>query len=241
MPARRQPTSDGGKDEAHGEGVHRGRSPQAVGHDRGGRRHGRGAGDRAVRHGQGRVRGDAQARRGATGSGCGRSRAATAPAARWRSGCWPTASTSSTCRRSSRPGRGCSTPGTTARPTPMTRTRSRWSRSAPRSLRVLVLRRGARGAADAGRPPRRAVQGEGAGSQPAAPAAVRTGSGTVQEGHHRAAGQGDPRRGAPPGPGRQDPQAARARAARRDGRDREEDQGLQQRAQGPGPRPRLAP
>ena len=34
-------------------------------------------------------------------SGSGRSRAATAPAGRWRSGCWPTASTWSTCRPSS--------------------------------------------------------------------------------------------------------------------------------------------
>ena len=80
-------------------------------------------------------------REGVAASGSGRSRAATAPAGRWRSGCSPTASRWSTCRPSSRPGSGCSTPATTARPTPTTRTRSRWSRSAPQGLRVLRLRR----------------------------------------------------------------------------------------------------
>ena len=44
-------------------------------------------------------------------NGSGRSRAATAPAARWPSDCWRLASTSSTSRRSSPPGSGCSTPG----------------------------------------------------------------------------------------------------------------------------------
>ena len=43
----------------------------------------------------------------------------------------------STCPRSCQRGPGCSTPGTTARPTPTTRTRSRSSRCAPRGLRVL--------------------------------------------------------------------------------------------------------
>ena len=42
------------------------------------------------------------------------------------------------CRPSCPPGRGCSTPATTARPTPTTPTRSPWSRSAPRGLRVLA-------------------------------------------------------------------------------------------------------
>jgi hypothetical protein len=66
-------------------------------------------------------------------SGCGRSRAATAPGGHWRSGCWPTASTSWTCpAKLSCPGAGCSTPGTTARPTPTTRTPWPWSRCAPR-------------------------------------------------------------------------------------------------------------
>ena len=40
-------------------------------------------------------------------------------------------------RRSSPPGSGCSTPATTARPMPTTRTRSRWSPCAPANLRVL--------------------------------------------------------------------------------------------------------
>ena len=119
---------------------------------------------------------------------CGRWRAATAPGARWPSGSWRMASTSWTYRRSSRRGRGCWTPGTTARPTPMTRTRWRWSRSAPRPAGAR-LRRGPGGAADAGRPPRRAVPGEGAVHQPAAPAAVGTGSGTGEEGPDRVAGQ----------------------------------------------------
>ena len=50
-------------------------------------------------------------------TGLGRWRAATAPAARWRSGCWPTASTWWMCRRSCPPGLGRWIPGTTARPT----------------------------------------------------------------------------------------------------------------------------
>jgi hypothetical protein len=62
----------------------------------------------------------------------GRSRAATALVARWRNGCWQMASTSSTGRPSCRHEHGCSTPATTARPTPTTRTRSPRSRSAPR-------------------------------------------------------------------------------------------------------------
>ena len=69
-------------------------------------------------------------RTGPTGSG--RSRAATAPAARWRSGSSRPASVSWTCRPSSPPGSGSSTPATTARPTPATPTPSRSSRSAPR-------------------------------------------------------------------------------------------------------------
>ena len=59
-----------------------------------------GAGLGPVRHRQGRLRRDAQ-RVAAGRTGSGRSRAATAPAGRWRSGCWPTASTWSTCPRSS--------------------------------------------------------------------------------------------------------------------------------------------
>jgi transposase len=45
--------------------------------------------------------------------GSGRSRAATVPVGHWRNGCWPTASTWSTCRPSCRHGRGCWTPGKT--------------------------------------------------------------------------------------------------------------------------------
>ena len=52
-------------------------------------------------------------------------------AVRWRSGCWRPVSMSLTSRPSWPPGSGCSTPVTTARPTPTTRTRSQWSRSAP--------------------------------------------------------------------------------------------------------------
>ena len=44
----------------------------------------------------------------------------------------------STCRPSSPPGHGSSTPATTARPTPWTRTRSRWSRSRTPGLRVVA-------------------------------------------------------------------------------------------------------
>ena len=100
-----------------------------------------------VRHGQGRVRGDAQARRRPTRIGCGRSRAATAPAARWRSGCWPTGSTWWTCRRSCRPGRGCSTPGTTARPTPHDAHAVAVVAVRTTGLRVLAYDDAARGAA----------------------------------------------------------------------------------------------
>ena len=158
----------------------------------------------------------------------------------WRSGCSPTASTWSTSRPSCRPGRGCSTRATTARPTPTTRTPSPWS-PAHQDAAGAGLRRRPRGAADAGRPPRPTVQGEGAVHQPVAPAAVRTGSRTVQDGHHRASSQSDPGRGSPPGPGPVGPQAARPGAARRADGDREEDQGVQQRAQGAGPGPRFAP
>ncbi len=97
--------------------------------------------------------GDAGLRRGGGRSGSGRSRAAPGSAATSPPGCSATASRSSTCRRSCRPGRGCSPPGRAARPTPPTRTPSRWSAPAwpacARSsttqqlavLRVLVDRR----------------------------------------------------------------------------------------------------
>ena len=78
-------------------------------------------------------------REGLAGPGLGGRGQPTVPAGRWRSGCSRPASTSSMCRPSSPPGSGCSTPATTARPTPTTRTRSRSSRSAPTTLRVLQL------------------------------------------------------------------------------------------------------
>ena len=126
------------------------------------------AGYGPVRHRQGRLRRDAQVRRRRGRSGSGRSRAATAPAGRWRSGCSRTASRSSTCRPSSPPGSGCSTPATTARPTPTTRTPIAVVAVRTTGLRVLRRRRRARGAADAGRPPR--------GADPAPGPDRRTGS-----------------------------------------------------------------
>ena len=113
---------------------HRGRSPQAVGDDRGRRRttrrcwrSGRFSTDQAGYAAMRKLREDL-ARSGVGGRG-----QRTAPAGRWPNGCSRTANTWWTCRPSSPPGFGCSTPATTARPTPMTRTRSRWSRSAPRA------------------------------------------------------------------------------------------------------------
>ena len=104
-----------------------------------------------------------------------------------------------------------------------------------------VLRRGARGVADAGRPARRAEQDPGPGSQPAAPAAGRTRSGTGQEEHHHRPGQDHPGDGAPTRRGRQGPAPARRRTDRRAGRGGEEDQGADQGAQGDGPGLRLDP
>ena len=60
----------------------------------------------------------------ATRSGCGRWRAATAPAGRWRSGCSRMGSRWWTCRPSCPRGPASSTPATTARPTPTMRTPS---------------------------------------------------------------------------------------------------------------------
>jgi hypothetical protein len=86
-----------------GQGVHQGRSLQAVGDHRG-RRRPRGSCWRPVDSAPttpGTPRCLSTSRRGRRGSG--RSRAATAPAARWRSGSWLTASTWRTCPRSSSP------------------------------------------------------------------------------------------------------------------------------------------
>ena len=171
-------------------------------------------------------------------SGSGRSRAATAPAGRWRSGC---------CRRRARGRRAGEAVGPGAvvrhRPQPQDRrprrARGRGGRGPHQGAAGAVLRRRARGAADAGRPPRGADPAAGADRQPAAAAAVRTAPWPGEEGHDRPAGQGDPRLGAAPRPGRQDPPAARRRAAGRAGRGREEDQGVDQGAEGDGAGPRL--
>ncbi|HEY5249895.1 MAG TPA: transposase [Dermatophilaceae bacterium] len=61
-----------------------------------------------------------------------------------------------------------------------------------KSLRVLTVD-GAAGAAVAGRPPGRAEQAPGTNRQPVARVARRTASGTDEEGHHRATGQGPAR------------------------------------------------
>ena len=167
-------------------------------------------------------------------SGCGRSRAAAAPAGRWRNGCSPTASTWSTCppKLSARArlfdtGHDRKTDAHDAHAVAVVAVRTK-------GLRVLCLRRRARGAADAGRPPRRAHPATDPDRQPAATTALRAHAREGQEGHHRPAGQGDPRLGAAPRPGREDPPPARRRAADRAGRGREEDQGADQGAQGDG-------
>ncbi len=92
-------------------------------------------------------------------------------------------------------------------------------------LRVLSYDERARGAADAGRPPRGAVPAAGPDRQPVAAAAVRADPREGEEGPDRLAGQGNSRFGAAAGPGRQDPATARGRAADRAGRGRQEDQG----------------
>ena len=87
------------------------------------------------------------------GTGSGRSRAPTVRVVHWPSDWWRPASRSLTCRPSSRPGSGCSTPATTARPTPgcpLDRDRRGPHRRAAGSRR----RRRAGGAADAHRPSR---------------------------------------------------------------------------------------
>ena len=71
------------------------------------------------------------------------------------------------------------------------------------------------GSNGAGRPPRGADPAPCPDRQPVAAAAVRAHSGEVEEGHHHRSGQGDPRFGAAPGPGREDPTAARRRAPHR--------------------------
>ena len=191
-----------------------------------------------VHHRPGRLRGDAERtpRPGRTGSG--RSRAPTVSAGRWRSGCSRPASTSSTSRPSSPPGSGCSTPATTARPTPSTRTRSPSSRSAPRTcgcckvdgeleaMRMLTDRREAL--------TRRRVQT--VCRLQALLAELLPGQAKTR--HHHRPGQGDARLGAPARHRRQDPPPDRRRRAGRADRGRGEDQEGHRRAQGDGPGPR---
>ncbi len=178
-------------------------------------------------------------RRGRSGSG--RSRAPTAPAVRWRSGCSRPASTSSTSRRSSPRGSGCSTPGTTARPTPTTRTRSRSSPCAPRRLRVLQVD----GELEA---LRMLVDRRDALSRRRVQTVNRLQAllaelvpGQAKKDITAVAGQGDARHRPPARHRRQDPPPDRRRGARRAGRGRREDQEVHRRAQGHGPGPRLAP
>ena len=226
------------KGERHGEGVHRGRSPQAVGDDRGRRRSRDGAGDRPVRHRQGRVRRDAEdrvrvARPGLGGRGQQRRRSAVGATAAGR-------------RRARRRRAGQALgPGAVVRHRAQPedrrprRARGRGGRGPHRRPAGAVLRRRARGVADARRPTRGAHPGPGPDREPAAPAAVRTHPGPGEEGHHHRSGQGDPRVGAPAGPGREDPPPARGRAARRAGGGREEDQDPHRRTEGDGAGPRL--
>ena len=94
-------------------------------------------GDRPVRHRQGRVRGDAEDRVALAGAGLGgrgqqRRRPAVGAAAAGRR-----RARGRRAGEARRPGRGCSTPGTTARPTPTTRTRSRSVAVRTAGLRVL--------------------------------------------------------------------------------------------------------
>ncbi len=140
-------------------------------------------------------------------TGSGRSRAATAPAGRWPNACWLTATRGRRPGQARRPGHGCSTPGTAARPTPTTRTRSRSPRSAPRSsaycarpeleaMRMLVDRRDEL--------TRQRVQTVNRLHRLLAELTPGPG----EEGHHRPAGQGDTRPSCDPRPGRQDPPTA---------------------------------
>ena len=123
-----------------------------------------------------------------------------------------------------RPGSGCSTPATTARPTPWMRTRSRSSRSAPRpcgccavdgeleALRMLTDRREEL--------TRHRVQTVNRLQRLLAELLP----GQAQEGPHRPAGQGDAGHRPSSRHRRQDPPPDRRRGARRPGRGRGEDQ-----------------
>ncbi len=78
-------------------------------------------------------------RAGSTRIGSGRWRAATASAGTSPNGWSLTARPCSTCRRSCPRGLGCSTPPRPARPTPPTRTASRWPRCAPPGCGQVVV------------------------------------------------------------------------------------------------------
>ena len=192
-----------------------------------------------VRHRQGRLRRDAQAGAGLAGAGLG---------GRGQQRRRPSAGAAAARRRRARRGRPGEAvgPGPAARHRPQPqdrrarRARGRGGRGPHQRAAGAVLRRRARGAADAGRPPRGAVPDAGADRQPVAAAAVRADPRKGEEGPDRVAGQGDPRFGPPAGPRRQDPATARGRAADRAGRGRQEDQGPHQGAQGDRAVPRVA-
>ena len=91
------------------------------------------------------------------------------------------------------------------------RARGRCGRGPHHGAAGTGLRRRARGATEA-RPSRRADGNPGADRQPAAPAAVRADPGKAKKDLTPPAGQGDSRRCASAGPGREDPSAAGRRA-----------------------------
>ena len=201
---------------------------------------GAGARRRPVRHRQGRLRRDARRRPPVTRIGSGRSRAATASAGTSRSGWCTTARPCWTCRRSCPRRCGCSPPATAARPTRSTRTRSRWSRCAPRTWC------GSRSMTTwwcwaAGRPPRRARPGPHPDHQPAAPAAAGAVPRRGEAVPVRAPGPRAARHRPAARHRRQDPPPARGRADRRARGHRQEDQGREQGADRAGRAPAAPP
>ncbi len=136
---------------------------------------------RPVRHRPGRLRQRCGSTRRLGRIGSGRSRAPTASVAHWRSGSSKPVSRSSTYRPSSPPGCGCSTPATTARPTPRCAL-DRDRRGPPQGPAGAGGRRRARGAADARRPTRSAHPASGADREPAPASARRAAPRSGQEG-----------------------------------------------------------
>ena len=184
----------------HGENRHRGRSPQAVGHDRGRRPPRERAGVWSVRHRQGRLRRYATSRgrlAGADVGGRGQQRRRASVSA---------ASPGQRRARGRRPSQArCPGPDARHRPRPQDRRPRRALGRGRRGPRQGAPRPGARpaarGAADASRPPRGARAATDPDRQPAPTSPRRADPGTGEEGHHNPAGQGDPRRRAPPRPG----------------------------------------